>query len=42
LAVSTLQADERGRGNGVMFAGQYLGIALGGGGAMFVNGTFGF
>ena len=42
LAVSTLQADERGRGNGVMFAGQYLGIALGGGGAMFVNGRFGF
>jgi MFS family permease len=42
LAVSTLQADERGRGNGYMFAGQYLGIALGGGGAMFVNGTFGF
>ena len=25
-----------------MFAGQYFGIALGGGGAMFVNGTFGF
>lgn len=25
-----------------MFAGQYLGIALGGGGAMFVNGRFGF
>jgi PAT family beta-lactamase induction signal transducer AmpG len=42
LAVSTLQPDERGRGNGIMFAGQYLGIALGGGGAMFVNGTFGF
>ena len=42
LAVSTLQADERGRGNGFMFAGQYLGIALGGGGAMFVNGRFGF
>jgi PAT family beta-lactamase induction signal transducer AmpG len=42
LAVSTLQPEERGRGNGIMFAGQYLGIALGGGGAMFVNGTFGF
>ncbi len=42
LAVSTLQPDERGRGNGFMFAGQYAGIALGGGGAMFVNGTFGF
>jgi MFS transporter, PAT family, beta-lactamase induction signal transducer AmpG len=42
LAVSTLQPDERGRGNGFMFGGQYLGIALGGGGAMYVNGTFGF
>jgi len=42
LAVSTLQADERGRANGIMFGGQYLGIALGGGGAMFVNGAFGF
>jgi PAT family beta-lactamase induction signal transducer AmpG len=42
LAVSTLQADERGRANGLMFGGQYLGIALGGGGAMFVNGAFGF
>ncbi len=42
LAVSTLQPDERGRGNGFMFGGQYLGIALGGGGALFVNGLFGF
>jgi MFS transporter, PAT family, beta-lactamase induction signal transducer AmpG len=42
LAVSTLPADERGRGNGFMFAGQNLGIALGGGGAMTVNGLFGF
>jgi PAT family beta-lactamase induction signal transducer AmpG len=42
LAVSTLQPEERGRGNGFMFAGQYLGIALGGGGAIFVNGAFGF
>ena len=42
LAVSTLQPDERGRGNGFMFAGQYLGIALGGGGAVFVTGAFGF
>ena len=32
LAVSTLEADERGRGNGFMFAGQYFGIMLGGGG----------
>jgi PAT family beta-lactamase induction signal transducer AmpG len=42
LAVSALQADERGRANGFMFAGQYLGIAMGGGGAVFVNGMFGF
>lgn len=42
LAVSSLQADERGRANGIMFGGQYLGIALGGGGTMFVNGTFEF
>jgi PAT family beta-lactamase induction signal transducer AmpG len=42
LAVSTLQPDERGRGNGFMFAGQNLGIALGGGGALAVNGRFGF
>ncbi|MCJ7451257.1 MAG: MFS transporter [Steroidobacteraceae bacterium] len=42
LAVSTLEADERGRGNGFMFAGQYFGIMLGGGGAVFVNGLFGF
>lgn len=42
LAVSTLKADERARGNGYMFGGQYLGIALGGGGAIFVYGAFGF
>jgi len=42
LAVSTLRVDERGRGNGFMFAGQYLGIALGGGAAVFVYGLFGF
>jgi PAT family beta-lactamase induction signal transducer AmpG len=42
LAVSTLRENERGRGNGFMFAGQYLGIALGGGGAVFVYGLFGF
>jgi PAT family beta-lactamase induction signal transducer AmpG len=42
LAVSTLQPDERGRGNGFMFGGQNLGIALGGGGAIFVTGAFGF
>lgn len=42
LAVSTLKPEERGRGNGVMFGGQYLGIALGGGGAIFVYGLAGF
>ena len=42
LAVSTLRENERGRGNGFMFAGQYLGIALGGGAAVFVYGLFGF
>jgi PAT family beta-lactamase induction signal transducer AmpG len=42
LAVSTLQASERGRGNGFMFAGQYFGIMLGGGAAVLVSGQFGF
>jgi PAT family beta-lactamase induction signal transducer AmpG len=42
LAVSTLQPDERARGNGFMFAGQYLGIMLGGGAAVFVSGLVGF
>jgi len=42
LAVSTLKEDERGRGNGFMFGGQYLGITLGGGGAIFVFGYWGF
>lgn len=42
LAVSTLREDERARGNGFMFGGQYLGIALGGGGAVFVFGIWGF
>ncbi|MGI9264465.1 MAG: MFS transporter [Gammaproteobacteria bacterium] len=42
LAVSTLEEEERGRGNGFMFGGQYLGIALGGGGAIFVFGIWGF
>ncbi len=42
LAVSTLRVNERGRGNGFMFAGQYFGIMLGGGGAVFVSGLFGF
>ena len=42
LAISTLEEKERGRANGFMFGGQYLGIALGGGGAIFVYGVFGF
>ncbi len=42
LAVSTLEEEERGRGNGFMFGGQYLGIAMGGGGAIFVFGLWGF
>jgi len=42
LAVSTLQMDERARGNGFMFGGQYLGIMLGGGAAVFVTGLVGF
>ena len=42
LAVSTLKEDERGRGNGFMFGGQYLGITIGGGVAIFVYGLWGF
>ena len=42
LAVSTLRENERARGNGFMFGGQYFGIALGGGGAVFIYGLFGF
>lgn len=42
LAISTLRHDERATGNGFMFGGQYLGIALGGGGALFVSGIWGF
>jgi PAT family beta-lactamase induction signal transducer AmpG len=42
LAVSTLRKNERARANGIMFGGQYFGIALGGGGAVFVFGLWGF
>ena len=42
LAVSSLRDNERATGNGFMFGGQYLGIALGGGGAIFVSGLWGF
>jgi PAT family beta-lactamase induction signal transducer AmpG len=41
LAVSTLRKDERATGNGLMFGGQYFGIALGGGGTIFVSGLWG-
>ncbi len=42
LAVSTLRDDERGTGNGFMFGGQYLGIAMGGGGAIYASSLVGF
>ena len=42
LAVSTLKEDERAAGNGFMFGGQFFGIALGGGGAIYVFGRWGF
>jgi len=42
LAVNALHTDERGQGNGFMFAGAYIGQGLGGGGAMFVSERYGF
>ncbi len=42
LAVDSLKEEERARGNGFMFAGAYLGQGLGGGGALFISGQFGF
>jgi len=42
LAVSTLKENERASGNGYMFGGQYIGIALGGGGAIFISSLWGF
>jgi PAT family beta-lactamase induction signal transducer AmpG len=42
LAVSTLQPDERAAGNGYMFAGQFFGIGIGGGGAIYGFGRWGF
>jgi PAT family beta-lactamase induction signal transducer AmpG len=42
LAVNTLREEERAQGNGFMFAGAYLGQGLGGGGALFVSGLYGF
>lgn len=42
LAISTLKENERASGNGFMFGGQYIGIAMGGGGAIFVSSLWGF
>jgi len=42
LAVNSLKSEERGQGNGFMFAGAYIGQGLGGGGALFVSGRYGF
>ena len=42
LAINTLREDERGTANGFMFGGAYIGQGLGGGGAMFVAGAWGF
>jgi PAT family beta-lactamase induction signal transducer AmpG len=42
LAINTLREDERGTANGFMFGGAYIGQGLGGGGAMFVAGQWGF
>lgn len=41
LAVSTLEPDEVGRGNGLMFGGLYLGVAVGGGGSLYVSSAYG-
>ena len=38
LAVSVLPQEERGLANGLMFAGQYLGTAVGGAGVLFLTG----
>ncbi len=42
LACTTLHEDERGTANGLMFAGAYLGNALGGAGVLFLSGIIGF
>ncbi|HYE18373.1 MAG TPA: MFS transporter [Tepidisphaeraceae bacterium] len=42
LAVETLPADERGAANGLMFAGAYVGNAVGGSGALFLSEWIGF
>ncbi len=42
LACSTLQADERGLANGMMFGGAMIGSMLGGSGVLFLSGMTGF
>ena len=42
LACSTLQEDERGLANGMMFAGAMLGSMVGGSGVLFLSGVTGF
>lgn len=41
LAVTTLEEEERGLGNGLMFAGAYLGQAIGGSGMLYLAGALG-
>lgn len=42
LAVNVLREDERGLANGLMFAGQYVGIGIGGAGVLFLTPVIGF
>ncbi|HLQ66785.1 MAG TPA: MFS transporter [Candidatus Limnocylindrales bacterium] len=42
LAVNTLRGDERGLANGLMFAGNYLGVAVGGAGVLLLTPVIGF
>ncbi|MDR7271571.1 PAT family beta-lactamase induction signal transducer AmpG [Pelomonas saccharophila] len=42
LAVTTLHEDERAFASGMMFAGQSLGVLMGGGGALLLVGRIGF
>jgi PAT family beta-lactamase induction signal transducer AmpG len=42
MAVTTLTEEERGRANGLMFAGAQIGMAIGGSGVMFLKGVAGF
>lgn len=42
LAVRVLPEDEVGTANGAMFASQFLGIGIGGSGALYISGLLGF